>query len=215
MRRIRARKLGLMLVSAVLSSGLWLLVAGEQTVERTMRIPLEFTNLPAHLELAGDAPESVDVRIRGASTALSRLTAGDLLAVLDLRLARPGPRLFHLQGGDIRAPFSVEIVQVLPSSMAMTFEASETKIVTVAPRVEGEPAAGFRIGSIVSDPPTVTIAGPATAVRGLTEAITEPVSIAGASASVAEVATVGVVDPAVRVHSPQSVRVSVTVTRAP
>lgn len=215
MRRIGARKLGLMLVSALLSGGLWLLVAGEQTVERTMRIPLEFTNLPAHLELAGDAPESVDVRIRGASAALSRLTAGDLLAVLDLRLARPGPRLFHLQGRDIRAPFSVEIVQVLPSSMAMTFEPSETKIVAVAPRVEGEPAAGFRIGSIASDPPTVTIAGPATAVRALTEAITEPVSIAGAAASVTEVATVGVVDPTVRVRSPQSVRVSVSVTRAP
>ena len=215
MRWLRPRKIGLMLVSALLASGLWLLVAGEQTVERTMRIPLEFTNLPAHLELAGDAPEGVDVRIRGASAALSRLTAGDLLAVLDLRLARPGPRLFHLQGGDIRAPFSVEVVQVLPSSMAMTFEPSETKTVMVAPRVEGEPAAGFRIGSISSDPATVTIAGPATAVRGLTEAITEPVSIAGATASVNEMATVGVVDPTVRVHSPQTVRVSVTVSRGP
>ncbi len=74
----------------LLATGLWLLVAGEQTVERTMRIPLEFTNLPAHLELAGDAPETVDVRVRGASASLSRLTTGDLMAVLDLRQAKPG-----------------------------------------------------------------------------------------------------------------------------
>ena len=144
----RARRIGLMLVSLVLAAGLWLLVAGEQTVERTMRIPLEFTNLPAHLELAGDAPDTVDVRVRGASASLSRLTTGDLMAVLDLRQAKPGQRLFHLQGADVRAPLSVEIVQVQPSSVAMTFETSETKIVPVSPRVEGQPAAGFRIGAI-------------------------------------------------------------------
>jgi YbbR domain-containing protein len=213
MRRFRVRRLGLMLVSAVLAAGLWLLVAGEQTVERTMRVPLEFTNLPAHLEVTGDAEDTVDVRVRGASAPLGRLASGDLLAVLDLRQARPGQRLFHLQSGDVRGPFGVEVVQVAPSSVAMTFEASETKVVAVAPRVDGVPAAGFRIGAITSDPSTVTISGPATAVRSLSEAITEPVSIAGATAAVTEVATVGVVDPAVRVQSVQSVRVHVSVVR--
>jgi YbbR domain-containing protein len=213
MRRFRVRRLGLMLVSALLAVGVWLLVAGEQTVERTMRVPLEFTNLPAHLEVTGDTPDTVDVRVRGASAALGRLATGDLLAVLDLRQARAGQRLFHLQNGDVRGPFGVEVVQVAPSSVAMTFEASETKVVPVAPRVDGVPAAGFRIGAITSDPPTVTVSGPATAVRGLSEAITEPVSIAGATAPVTEVATVGVVDPAVRVQSAQNVRVHVSVVR--
>ena len=211
----RARRFGLMLVSLVLATGLWLLVAGEQTVERTMRIPLEFTNLPAHLELAGDAPETVDVRVRGASASLSRLTTGDLMAVLDLRQAKPGLRLFHLQGADVRAPLSVEIVQVQPSSVAMTFEPSETKIVPVSPRVEGQPASGFRLGAISSQPATVVVAGPSTALRRLTEAITEPVSVAGALAPVTEVVTVGVVDPTIRVQATQSVRVTVEVMRVP
>jgi len=142
---IRPRRIALMMVSVLLAAGLWLLVAGEQTVERNMRIPLEFTNLPAHLELTGDAPDTVEVRVRGASASLSSLTTGDLTAVLDLRQARAGRRLFHLQGSDVRAPLSVEIVQVQPSSVAMTFEPTETKIVMVAPRIEGEPAEGMRI----------------------------------------------------------------------
>ena len=180
-----------------------------------MRIPLEFTNLPSHLELAGDAPETVDVRVRGASASLSGLTTGDLTAVLDLRQARPGQRLFHLRGSDVRAPLSVEIVQVQPSSVAMTFEPSETKIVPVSPRVEGEPAAGFRIGAISSQPATVVVAGPSTAIRRMTEAITEPISVTGALAPVTEVVTVGVVDPTIRVQATQSVRVTVEVMRAP
>jgi YbbR domain-containing protein len=215
MRLFRPRRLALMLVSVMLSTGLWLLVAGDQTVERTMRIPLEFTNLPAHLELAGDALETVDVRVRGASASLSALTTGDLMAVLDLRQARPGQRLFHLQGSDVRAPLSVEIVQVQPSTVAMTFESSETKIVPVSPRVEGVPAAGFHIGAISSDPVSVVVAGPSTAIRRMTEAITEPISVTGSVAPVTEVVTVGVVDPAIRVQGTQSVRVTVEVTRAP
>jgi len=213
MRLIHPRKVGLLLVSALLASGLWMLVAGERTVERTMRIPLEFTNLPPRLEPIGDAPDAVDVRIRGASAALGRLSAGDLLAVMDLRQARAGSRLFHLDATDVRAPFSVEIVQVQPTSVAMAFEPTETKIVMVTPRIEGEPAPGLSIGAITSDPPTVVIAGPATAVRGLNEAITEPVSIAKATATVTDVATVGVVDPTVRVPSTRSVRVTVTLVR--
>jgi YbbR domain-containing protein len=213
MRVLQPRKLGLMVVSAMLSALLWVLVAGERTVERTMRIPLEFGNLPPRLELVGDAPDAVDVRIRGASTALARLSAGDLLAVMDLRQARAGSRLFHMDATDVRAPFSVEILQVQPTSVALAFEPTETKIVMVAPQIEGEPAPGLSVGAITSDPPTVVIAGPASAVRGLAEAITEPVSIANATATVTEVATVGVADPTVRVPSTRSVRVTVTLVK--
>lgn len=215
MRLIRPRKAGLMAVSAALAAGLWMLVAGERTVERTMRIPLEFTNLPPRLELVGDAPDAVDVRIRGASASLARLSVGDLLAVMDLRQARAGSRLFHLDATDVRAPFAVEIVQVQPTSMALAFEPTETKIVMVAPRIEGEPAAGMSIGAITSDPPTVVVAGPATAIRSLAEAITEPVSIANAADTVTEVVTVGVEDPTVRVPSTRSVRVTVTLVKNP
>src|SRR5207244_7345473 len=38
--------LGLKFVSIALAALLWVAVAGEQTVERALRIPLEFTNLP-------------------------------------------------------------------------------------------------------------------------------------------------------------------------
>ena len=54
----------------MLAALLWLLVSGEQIVERALRIPLEFTNLPPQLELVGDAPDVVDVRVRGSSGAL-------------------------------------------------------------------------------------------------------------------------------------------------
>ena len=58
------RNIGLKVVSIALAALLWLLVSGEQIVERALRIPLEFTNLPSHLELVGDTANIVDVRVR-------------------------------------------------------------------------------------------------------------------------------------------------------
>ena len=90
------RNLGLKFLSTTIACLLWLLVAGERVVERVLRAPVEFQNLPAGLELVGIPPDTVEVRLRGSSGALSRITAGDMAAVLDLRTARPGRRLFHV-----------------------------------------------------------------------------------------------------------------------
>lgn len=210
------RNIGLKVVSIALAALLWLAVAGEQIVERALRIPLEFTNLPSHMELVGEPTNVVDVRVRGSSGALSRIAAGELVAVLDLRSARPGSqRLFHLTGADVRAPFGVEVVQVTPSTLSMEFELSAAKMVPVVPEVDGEPAAGFEVGSVTADPAAVEVVGPASAVAALTEAITEPVSVEGATGTVAESVTIGVVDPSVRVRSAETARVTIPIRPAP
>jgi YbbR domain-containing protein len=209
------RHVGLKVVSIGLAALIWLVVSGEQIVERALRIPLEFTNLPAQLELFGDAPTNVDVRIRGSSGALARIAAGELVAVLDLRTARAGQRLFHLTGTDVRSPFGIEVVQVTPSNVSIQFENSATKVVPIVPGIEGEPAPGFVVGTVSANPPTVEVIGPASALRSLTDAITEPVSVAGAAGPVTENVTVGSPDPAVRLKMPQTARVTVNVTAAP
>jgi hypothetical protein len=84
------RNLGLKFLSTLVAILLWLVVAGERVVERVMRAPVEFQNLPAGLELVGNPPDTVEVRLRGSSGALSRIGAGDMSAVLDLATARPG-----------------------------------------------------------------------------------------------------------------------------
>jgi hypothetical protein len=209
------RNLGLKVLAVALGTIVWYLVAGEQIVERALRIPLEFVNLPAQLELVGDSPTVVDVRVRGSSGALSRIANGELVAVLDLRLARPGQRLFHLSGEDVLVPFGIEVVQITPSSVPMVFEPSMSKIVRIVPGVEGEPRAGFATGGVSVEPATVEIVGPVTAVMRLTEAITEPVSVAGAGAPVTDTVNVGVADPTVRLRVPTTARVTVAVSAAP
>ena len=84
------RHVSLKLVSIALAFLLWLVVSGEQVVERSFRIPLEFSNLPAQLEIVGDPPEVIDVRVRGSSGLLSRVGSADLSAVIDMQNVRTG-----------------------------------------------------------------------------------------------------------------------------
>jgi YbbR domain-containing protein len=209
------RHLGLKFLSIALAALVWALVSGERIVERALRIPMEFTNLPAQLELVGDTPTVVDVRVRGSSGALSRLAAGELVAVLDLASARAGQRLFHVTGADVRAPFGVDVVQITPSNVSLAFEPSARKTVPVVPEVDGDPQDGYVVGTVSAEPATVEVIGPESAVARLTEAITEPVSVTGASGTVTEMVNVGVADPSVRLLSPASASVTVMIAAAP
>jgi YbbR domain-containing protein len=209
------RHIGLKALSVGLALLLWMAIAGDETVERGLRVPLELQQFPAGLELQGQPPALVDVRVRGSSDMLSRVGPGDIVAVLDLRGARTGRRLFQLTPDQVRTPFGIEVIQVAPASIVFVFEPSAVKRLPIAPAVEGDPAPGWVAGAVVADPATVEISGPESAVKQATEALTEPVSIEGAQQAVVEQVTVGLLDPALRVKGPRSAMVRVEVVPAP
>jgi YbbR domain-containing protein len=207
---------GLKVASAVLALLLWLTVSSQRAaVERGLRVPLELQNLPENLEMVEPPQESVDVRVRGTADTLGRLVPGDLVATVDLSGAQPGRRLFHVSPERVKAPFAVEVTQVAPTSVAIRFEQSATRIVPVQPSVEGEPAPGFIRGVMSSDPPTVEVVGPESVLRRVTEAITEPIWIGSAKSNVRSTVTIGVADPGVRLKIARSAVVSVEIVAAP
>ena len=205
------RNVGLKFLSICIAALLWLVVAGDRVVERAIRVPIEFQNLPQGLEIVGEPTEAVDVRLRGSSGTLGRLAPGDTSAVIDLRNARPGRRLFHITMTQIKVPYGVDVVQIAPATLPITFENSAVRVVQVRPSVEGRPAPGYEVAGITTDPATVEVVGPESALRGLDEAMTEPVSVANATRPVREIVTVGVADPTVRLRSPQTAAVTVQI----
>lgn len=209
------RHLGLKLWSVAIAVMLWMVVAGEETVERGLRVPLELQQFPDGLELGVDAPSFVDVRVRGSSGTLSRIGAGDIVGVLDLRTARPGRRLFQMTPEQIRVPFGVQAVQVSPQSIALSFENSAMRIVPVHPAIEGDPAPGHNVAGSTVDPPTVEVVGPESSIERVTEATTEPVSVQNAERDVVETVTVGFLDPALRLRTTRPATVTVKIVPGP
>jgi len=209
------RNPGLKIMAVLLATALWFTVAGEQNVERTLRVPLEFRNKPADLEILGDPPTTVDVRVLGSSALLSRLDPGQVVAMVDLTGARPGARLFHMRTNEVRAPYGVDVLQLTPATIALALEKSARRTVPIRPAVDGDPAPGFVTGKVTADPVSVEVEGPASHIESLTAATTEPVLIGGQRESVTDTVNVGVPDAAVRLVEPRSAVVKVEILPAP
>jgi YbbR domain-containing protein len=121
------RHFGLKVLSFALALVLWMMVSGEETIDRGLRVPLEMRQFPGGLQVRGEPPSTVDVRLRGASGLLSRLGPGDVVAVLDVGEAREGRQQFQLTPERVRAPFGVEVKQVMPETVTIVFEQVSAK----------------------------------------------------------------------------------------
>ena len=208
-------QLGLKSLSIGIAVLLWVFVAGDETVERGLRVPLELQQFPGGIEMVGEAPSLIDVRVRGGSATLSHLAPGDIVAQLDLKAAHVGRRLYQITPEQVRVPFGVQVVQVTPPTVALTFEPSISRMVPVVPDVAGDPLPGFVVGDTAIDPAEVEITGPQSAIQRVTEAVTETISVADATATVRERVTIGLLDSAVRLKTPRLADVVIQVIPGP
>ena len=120
MRRLRDLLLGdlsLKLLALVLGLAFWFSVAREPVIERRMVAPLGLENVPDAYDVAGDVPENVEVRVRGAASIVHGLAPGAVVASVDL--ADLGPGRFTLPVMVTSAP-DVGVTGVEPPSIRVT-----------------------------------------------------------------------------------------------
>jgi YbbR domain-containing protein len=201
----------LRLASLALAVSLWFVIAGKQTAERGMPVPVELRNVPRDLELTGDAVNTVDVRVRASPGLINSLDASTIRATIDLAGAEEGERIVQLAPDQIQAPQGFRVVKITPSLLTLKLERTVRKAIPVRPRVIGRPAPGFEVAEITSDPPEVQVTGPRSRVQEIESAFTEPVSVAGAETTVDELVNVGLEDPLLRLEGGNRVRVTAVV----
>jgi YbbR domain-containing protein len=211
MARFAIRHVGLKLLSIVVATLLWLVVTGDPVVERTMRVGLELQRAPDGLELVGAVPDTVAVRVRGPASRLSGLAPADVSAVVDLDGVRAGRRLFPLTPAQVTVPFGVDVMQVTPPALPLTFEPTASAVVPVRPRVEGTPVPGHSVTNVSVTPSQVRVEGPESVVRGLTEVFTEVVSVERATSLVREAVTIDTSESALRLTGGATAVVTITI----
>jgi hypothetical protein len=106
---------GLKILALGVSVLLWTTYNSEPFAEVGFQVPLEFTSIPSQLEISGDVPTSVHVRVRGRSVLLRRMIPADLNIRIDLKDGREGDSLIQITPDMIGAPYGANIVRVSPS----------------------------------------------------------------------------------------------------
>jgi hypothetical protein len=104
----------LKLMALGISLLLWATYNSEPYVEVGFPVTLEFTSVPGALEISGNVPSTAQVRVRGRSAFLRRLTSPDLTLRIDLSGNQEGDAVIRLSPNMVEAPFGANVVSVSP-----------------------------------------------------------------------------------------------------
>jgi hypothetical protein len=111
---------GLKLLALAISFALWATYTSEPYAEVGFQVPLEFTTMPSQVEITGDVPNAVRVRVRGRSALLRRMIAADLSLRLDMKEAKIGTTDLQITPAMVTTPFGATVVQVTPAEIHVT-----------------------------------------------------------------------------------------------
>ena len=159
-------------------------VALDRLSERQVPVVVETGDLPEGLATSAPRTSHEEVTASGPQSQLGRV---------DRAVARV--QIFA-SGIDVRQPQvplvpvdidgrEVESVELEPATIQVEIDvrAVETsKTVPIRPILAGNPADGFQVSAVTVEPVVVTIFGAADAVADITEVITAPLAVGGASA---------------------------------
>jgi diadenylate cyclase len=109
--------------TVVLVSLLWLLLAGQQDFEKTISVPLEIKNLPDKMEIVEPLEPTVQITVRGIRKDSSSLNGKNVLAKIDLSMARFGRRIFPITRDQILLPNDrIQVVKIDPPKLEFTLK---------------------------------------------------------------------------------------------
>jgi len=88
MKRFFTQHLGLKLFSLAVAATLWFLTSGSRELTTAVTVPVQYRNIPTHLEIGSNLVEEVRLIVRGPSPLLTRISSSPAPVVLDLARVR-------------------------------------------------------------------------------------------------------------------------------
>jgi YbbR domain-containing protein len=218
-RQYVVHNFGLKLFSLLLATGLWLAVTRDRPAEVALDVPIEFHNVSDNLEIVTEHIPQAQIRVRGAARLIRRLQSSDVHTEVDLSGLRAGERTFDLTLRQVHLPpgldRDLEVVQVIPSQLHLTFDTRLFRQVPVQPRVVGSFASGLAISQVVVDPAVVTIVGPRQRVESVEAAITDAIDASGVMDRAIFFRHPYVSDPLIQVTDSDPARVTIIMRKGP
>lgn len=112
-------RLGAKILALGVAVGLWMAVAGQQSTEMALTIPIEYQRIAPTLELRGDIPAEVMIRLRGSQLALTALRASSVRMRVSLEHVRNGLNYVALTAHQLDLPPGIELTDMRPAFLAI------------------------------------------------------------------------------------------------
>ena len=145
-----------------------LIVTQGEILEKVLTVPVEYTATAPNLVLVGEKATEVRLHLTGPKSDLDAINPAQLSVKIDLSKAVPGKQIFVITGENMRLPKGVNLLDVAPSSLALSLAAIVEQTVAVKPQLVGKLPDGLKIRTVEVRPETVKVLSPASEGKGQT-----------------------------------------------
>ena len=180
-RELILKNTWLKLVSLFLAFVLWMLVfQGDEFVDQSFEAPVRIVPGPSSIVMA-QTVLMVKVDIEGTPLLFRRLLPSDIVVRIPLASEEEGNLSIDITPEHLGLPRELRIASISPPTVSVTVEPKERKRVPILNVIKGDPAAGFRVGSVRKQPSTVEVEGARSEVPAIEGVPMRPVDISGRS----------------------------------
>lgn len=164
-------KRGTLIISFIVAVALWMYVVGEMdpvTTRSISGVPVQYTNEQAlednGMAVKSDGPDKLTVRIRGKRSVVSRVSAADLNASVDLSQAGVGENSLKIS---VELPSNVELSSQSVNRAKIQVEKLVKKMKTVRISYLGDFSDGEEPTTLDVDPEQVSVSGASSEVNSV------------------------------------------------
>ncbi|MFP4249790.1 MAG: CdaR family protein [Armatimonadota bacterium] len=159
------------LLALIVAVILWLHVLGAEDPQSTqaVTVPVVPVNEPEGLKTIDITPETVELRLRGRESALAEAHIGRIRMEANLRGATVGENEVPLR--IVGVPYTLGVRQGYPTTAHVELDNIIERRRPVHEIIRGEPARGFVIENVTSEPDEVTVRGATSVVREVARAV--------------------------------------------
>lgn len=103
----------------IIVSLLWVFVIGIRQGEISFNLPIEYYSIPQNLEISGDPPREINVRLKGSQRLLSSLKPENVRVQIDLSNAHSGTNQVSLSEKNMNTPSGITVINFYPQNVRL------------------------------------------------------------------------------------------------
>lgn len=171
--------LGLKVTSLVIAMAIFWLVRGSEEAQRSVFVDVVAVTPPDSAErmLTSDLPAKVRLTLRGSRSLLNTLRA-DSIPPVQVDLSNNSSDLYYFESEAFELPGGMEVLQVAPPTIPLTWADRGRRSVPVAAQLTGQPEAGLMIVSTSVSPESLMLRGPAPQLSGFDQVLSSAINLA-------------------------------------
>ena len=118
--RLKLAALGLAAIFCSIS----FLAAGNSV--RTVVVPVEFSNVPAGMEIADQSADTLELQVRGSPWIMDSVNLGELIARYDVKDLQSGRHTLELPSNALNLPPGIAVERMTPAKIRIVLSKTET-----------------------------------------------------------------------------------------